>query len=1565
VSAPKGTLTADLRATIAEHKTEILKILSDTDFSRRLTPPPISRAPADAPAPLSFAQESLWFLDQLDPGNFVYNICRATRLTGPLDTSALERALNSLARRHEVLRTIFPSVGGRPAQVSARKSALTLRLVDLSQFSGIEREREAYRLVREEARKPFNLTEGPLLRTLLLRLGDKDHVFHLAIHHILSDAWSMAILFRDLWALYEAACTGRPATLPVLPIQYRDYAVWQREWLQGEILNSQLAYWKRQLGEKLPVLHLPTDRPRSPLSRFAGARLPLELPENLTAALNDLSSRERVTLFMTLLTAFKTLLYRYTGQEDIPVASPIANRSHAEVRELIGFFVNTLVLRTDLSGDPTFSRLLARVRDVCLEAYAHHDLPFEKLVQELQPERASSRNPLFQVMFILQNAPHSRPELSKLRVRRLDVETGTSKFDLTLALAERDGKLIGFLEYPTDLFDGPAIERMSGHFRTLLESVAADPDRPISALPLLTEAERSRLLIEWNDTDADYPRGSCVHELFEAQVERTPEAIALEFERSQMTYRELNVRAEQLAAYLRELGAGPEKLVGICLERSLEMIVGVLGILKAGGAYVPLDPTYPKERLSFILADTRASIVITKQRSVEALPRCNAKIVCLDVDSETIDRCEVLRRPRGVTPENLAYVIYTSGTTGDPKGVLISHRALCNHIAWTRRAIPLASTDAVLQKAALCFDASVWEIFAPLLSGARLVVARPEGERDSRYLVQLISEKQITILKLVPSLLRMLLAEEEFRNCASIRRVFCGGDVLSNALQEQFYAVLHAELYNLYGPTEACIDATSWRCQAKPGQTSVPIGRPIDNTEIYVVDRGLNIVPPGVPGELCIAGDGLARGYLNRPDLTSERFVPHPFATGRNTLLYRTGDLARYLPDGSLEFLGRSDHQVKIRGFRIELGDIEAALDKHPGVRESVVVARRPVKKEPDDSRYPADLHLVAYIVPRLEFPSVTELRDFLKRKLPEYMIPSSFILLEKLPLRNSGKIDRDALPLLDDTLPREGRVVSPRTEIEEIVRHAWIEVLNRETIGVHDNFFVLGGHSLLAAQIISRLRDGFNRSIPLRALFESPTCAGLSSRIEGIIRDGNGPAFPSVVPVERGASSSLSLNQEQLWNLERMFPGTHALNIPYVYRLGGTLDSNALERAFREIIRRHEIMRTVFGEENGSPAQFIKPVMGFELPVIDLSDSRRDQLAEPVSEIIAEERQRPFDLAAGPLFRTKLIRLSAIDHLWLLTIHHIIADQWSMRLLRGELAALYQAFSENRSSPLADPVIQFADFTRWERRLLAGGFFELQLEYWKKQLALPLSDLGFGGNNARNEFLDFRTGRRSIDFDDDLLAGLRALARQEDSTLFMVTIAALSVALYLYTGRQDIRIGTLVANRGRRETENMIGHFLNTVVLRAGIRPDATLREVLRDFRRLALDAHAHQELPFEYLARVLETERKLDRRSLFQVLCAYQKQDPEVALGGLTVAYWDRKQLGLDSNASITALDLVFSFRESSTKLTGSVNYKTSIFDDADMSDLLDLFHGSLRAMTFRPGCRVQDTCRTTVRN
>jgi len=1106
--------------------------------------------------PASFAQQRLWFLDQLFPGTSLYNVPTAIRLTGVLDLAALAESFNEIVRRHEVLRTTFGMVEGQPVQLIAPHLRVSLPLIDLQQLPVSEREAAAQKLIVQEMQQPFKLAQGPLLRLMLLKLSETEHVLAIALHHIIFDEWSIALLIRELGLLYTAFRAGKPSPLPELSIQYADFAHWQREWLQGEVRSSQLSYWRSQL-QNLSVLEIESNRPRPQEQSYRGATQLLELPKDLTAALLALSQQEGVTLFMTLLAAFQTLLYRYTGQTDIAVGSPIANRNRRELEELIGFFANSLVLRTDLSGNPTFRELLGRVRQVAVGAYAHQDLPFEKLVEELHPERNLSRNPLFQVVFALQNAPMEQLALPELTLSPFKVETTTTRFDLEFYLWEcsenfrnlwGDGwqqseGLRGILVYNTDLFEPSAIARMLQHFQTLLTGAVANPGTHLADLPLLSAAEQHQLLAEWNQTRCNYPDRLCIHQLFETQVAQSPNAVAVRFGERQFTYQELSSGSNQLANYLRKLGVGLETLVGICMEPSPAMVASLLGILKAGGAYVPLDPTYPPERLQFMLEDAQVSVLLTQRdfglpildfrldttdqdsetKEANKPPNLiqnhliqNPKVVCLEKDWEAIAQESEQNLTNQTTVDSLAYVVYTSGSTGTPKGVAVTHRAV-NRLACNTNYITFEPGDKVAQCSNISFDAATFEIWGALLNGAQLVGIDREVTLSPQDFAQEIQQQEISVLFLTTALFNQM-AREVPSAFGSLRYLLFGGEAVDvRWVQAVLKHGAPEHLLHVYGPTENTTFTSWYEVQDVPeAATSIPIGRAIANTQIYLLDTHLKPVPIGVTGEIYIGGDGLARGYLNRPELTAQRFIPNPFTkaevrsmkdetenslhTSSFTLhpserLYKTGDLARYLADGNLEFVGRSDDQVKLRGFRIELGEIETVLNQHPAVRECVVMVRENV------AGVLGDRGLVAYIVPNPEQNlTSSNLRSFLKTKLPNYMLPAAFVVLKALPLTANGKVDRQVLPPPDVARIGLGEINQPpRTSVEADLAQIWAEILGVEQVGISDDFFQLGGHSLLATQLVSRIRDRFGVQVPLRRVFETPSIEGLAQYIEAM----------------------------------------------------------------------------------------------------------------------------------------------------------------------------------------------------------------------------------------------------------------------------------------------------------------------------------------------------------------------------------------------------------------------------------------------------------------------------------
>jgi amino acid adenylation domain-containing protein len=1098
-SAPKGVLTPALQEELARLKPEIIELLNRGGSGAGARPTRMART---GDVPLSFVQQRLWFLDQLEPGTSTYTIAVRRRLHGPLDEAALAHALTELVRRHESLRTTFVTRNGEPRQQIMSPEPVVPEAIDLGSVPAPDREAVVEEHVHKEVQRPFSLARGPLFRPVLLRLAPDEHELIISIHHIVADGWSLGLIARELEALYQAHLTGGAAPLPELPLQYADFAIWQRQWLAGEVLETQRAYWRTRLAALPSPLALPTDRPRARQSSPAAASHDFSFPRPLADALRQLGRHEGVTPFMTMLAGFKAMLARFTGATDIALGTPVANRNHVELEPIVGFFANTLVLRTNLDGDPTFRELLRRVREVSLGAYAHQDMPFEKLVEDLKPDRKLGQNPLFQISFVFQSGTGAGGGSG------FDFVTVGSPFDLTLFVRETsEGGLNATIEYRRDLFRPETIARLAGHYRLLLEAAAAHPDHRLSALPLLDPAQRQRILVAWNATASDYPRERSIHGLFEDQVTATPDAVAVAFEGTTLTYRELDRRANRLAHYLRSQGVRPERPVGLWMERSPEMVVAVLGILKAGGAYAPFDLMAPPDRLAFMLRDARIDVLLTQERMLARLPAHDVRPICLDGDRRDVAAQPDTRLPDVATGDSLAYIMYTSGSTGEPKGVAVTHRGVVRLVRATDYA-HFGPDEVILQLAPLSFDASTFEIWGALLNGGRLAVP-PPGVVSVDELGALLERHRVTTLWLTAGLFHQVV-DQRVDVLRPLRQLLAGGDVLSvSHVRRALEALPGVRLANGYGPTEGTTFSCCYRIADEAGlERSVPIGRPIANTRVYVLDQHRQPVPIGVPGELWIAGDGLARGYVERPELTAERFVTQRLADRIEERLYRSGDVVRWLADGTLEFLGRQDTQVKLRGFRVELGEVESTIAQHPRVRDVAVLVR------PGPG---GDKRLVAYVVADGAL-APRDLRELLRSKLPEYMVPSAFVLLETLPLTANGKVDRARLPDPDEIREPAATVVPPRNEEERQLVAIWEEVLGVTGIGTRDNFFDLGGHSLLALRMFVRLEQSLRIRLPIATLFEAPTIEQLAAVVRQGGRTGQWRSLVAIQPAGRRA---------------------------------------------------------------------------------------------------------------------------------------------------------------------------------------------------------------------------------------------------------------------------------------------------------------------------------------------------------------------------------------------------------------------------------------------------------------
>ncbi|MEB3279243.1 MAG: amino acid adenylation domain-containing protein [Lyngbya sp.] len=1487
------------------------------------TAPPILPRPKDVQLPLSFAQQRLWFLEQFAPNSALYNIPFALRLEGTLNQTALEESLKEIIKRHEALRTNFVTVDGEATQIIQTAKNWSLSVVDYTDLHPIEREILAQKIAKEEAIHCFNLANESLIRSTLILLSDTEYLLVICMHHIVSDGWSMGVLVQELATLYNAYSQGQSVSLTPLPIQYADFALWQRQWLQGNVLENQLNYWKHQLADAPTLLSLPTDRPRPATQSFEGAIEPFSLSVELTNKLTELSAEQGTTLFMTLLAAFNTLLYRYTDQDNILVGTPIANRNRSEIEGLIGFFVNTLVMRTDLSGDPSFSELLKRVREMAMEAYIHQDLPFEMLVEALQPERDLSHAPLFQVMFILQNTPNSQVELTGLKVDPVRVKSDTAPFDLTLGMEKTPEGLVGAWEYNTDLFDAETIERMSGHLVTLLEAIVAHPKVPISQLPILTAGERQKILFEWNDTDEDYPFDRCLHQLFEEQVKRTPEAIAVEFDRQQLTYQQLNTQANQLAHYLQSLGVKPETFVGIYLERSLSMIVGLLAVLKAGGAYVPLDPDYPVQRLAYIAEDANIKLLLTQEKLLNSLPVEGAEVIILDGNSGVLISQSQENPVNTVKPENLSCLLYTSGSTGKPKGVMLTHEALVNHSSAIGEVFNLTDKDRVLQFASLGFDVAAEEIFPTWLKGGTVVLRPVQMFPDFASFAQFIEAEKLTVLNITPAYWHewtVAVSKSEATVPESLHLVAVGGDTVLPETVTMWKKLIgdRVTCLNVYGPTEASVTAVVYDLLNPQSEqvNSVLIGRPIANTQTYILDRHLQPVPVGVIGELHLGGVRLARGYLNRPELTEQKFLPNPFQDETKHRIYKTGDLACYLPDGNIECFGRIDNQVKIRGFRIELGEIEATLNRNPHVQTSCVILR-------EDT--PGDKRLVGYVVPfsQQQIPTISELRQFLSHHLPLYMVPSAFVFLESLPLTHNRKIDRRALPAPDLQGGQKDKYIAPRTATEEMLAQMWAQVLKVEQVGINDNFFELGGHSLLATQLVSRIRNIFKVELPLRELFASATIAQLADSIGRLQQQNLQITATPILPRTEEAEFSLSYAQNRLWFLDQLAPEVATYNIPMALGLEGTLNIFALEQSLQEIIRRHQTLQTNIITVGGEPKPIVQPENNWILSVIDLTHLPTGEQEIAAKEFVKQQVSQPFNLAKDSLIRTSLIVLSETEHWLFICIHHIVSDGWSMGVFLEELTALYEAYSQGQASPLTPLPIQYADFAVWQKQWLQGDVLQNQLNYWQEQLANAPGLLSLPTDRPRPPVQTFAGAYQPFKLSAELTQKLSDLCQEQGVTLFMTLLAAFDTLLYRYTGQSDILVGTPIANRNHSEIEGLIGFFSNTLVMRTDLSENPSFSELLTQVRNMAMDAYAHQDLPFEMLVEVLQPERVLSHTPLFQVAFVLQNTPIfQVELTGLTIT-------DLPIESTTAKFDLTLGMQNTADGLAGVFEYNTDLFD------------------------------------
>ncbi|MEX5558274.1 non-ribosomal peptide synthetase [Pseudomonas rhodesiae] len=1477
----------------------------------------------DDERPQSLAQNRLWITWQLDPRSSAYTIPGALRLRGELDEHAVRASFAQLIQRHDALRTRFYERDGQACQRIDAEVVFDLPLIDLGDLPTAEREARAARIREDQAHTPFDLEKGPLLRLTLVRLDDEDHQLLVTLHHIIADGWSLTILLDEFSRLYAAAVQGQALTLAPLAVSYADYGSWQRQWLADGEGQRQLAYWKAQLGDEHPVLSLATDHPRSAQHRRSAARHSVRLSTPLSEAIRQTALAHDSTPFMLLLAAFQTLLYRYSGQRDIRIGVPNANRPRQETQGLVGFFINTLVLRAELHGRMPFSELLAATRHTALGAQAHQDLPFEQLLEAFPQAREQG---LFQVMF-----NHQQRDLSALRrlpgmlADELPWHSREAKFDLQLHSEEdRNGRLSLSFDYADELFDAATIQRLAEHFIHLLNGVCEQPRQALGDLPLLPHDEQQA----WNAA----PCAPARQWLPEALGRHTSHATALVWDGGSLSFAQLHTQANRLAHYLRDKGVGPDVCVAIAAERSPQLLIGLLAIIKAGGAYVPLDPDYPAERLAYMLKDSGVHLLLTQTALLDRVPSADGVCV-IAMDSLHLDSWPTQAPGLHLHGDNLAYVIYTSGSTGQPKGVGNTHRALAERLQWMQATYRLDASDVLMQKAPISFDVSVWECFWPLISGCRLVLAGPGEHRDPHRIAQLVQTYGVTTLHFVPPLLQLFIDEPLSAECTSLRRLFCGGEALPAELRNRVLAQLPAvQLHNRYGPTETAINVTHWHCQAEDGERS-PIGRPLGNVICRVLDEHLNPLPAGVPGELCIAGIGLARGYLGRAGLTAERFVADPLGDA-GTRLYRTGDRVRWGRDGVLEYLGRLDQQVKLRGFRVEPEEIEARLLALDGIAQAVVQVR--------------DAQLIGYYTAHTALDEHA-VKAALAAELPEYMVPAQLMRLDAMPLSPSGKLDRRALP---EPVWHTREHVEPQTPLQQQIAAIWREVLGMPQVGLRDDFFALGGHSLLATQIVSRTRQACDVELPLRTLFDASELQAFVAQVALIQAAGQRNQHTAIARVDRRQPVPLSYSQQRMWFLWQMEPDSPAYNVGGMVRLRGVLDVGRFEAALQALIMRHETLRTTFPSVDGVACQQVSAQTGVRMDWRDMSALDATERQQRLQQLADHEAHTAFNLETGPLLRACLVKAGEQEHYLVLTLHHIVTEGWAMDIFARELSALYEAFIDERESPLAPLPVQYLDYSVWQRQWLESGERQRQLDYWTAQLGSEHPLLELPADRPRPPVQSHRGELYRFDLSDELAARVRAFNAEHGLTLFMTMTATLAVLLYRYSGQTDLRIGAPVANRIRPESEGLIGAFLNTQVLRCRLDGQMTVHQLFEHVRHTVIEGQSHQDLPFDHLVEALQPPRSAAYNPLFQVMCNVQRWEFQQSrqLAGMTVEY-------LANDARATKFDLNLEVTDLDHRLGCCLTYSTDLFDEPRIARMAEHWRNLLEALIADPRQRLSE--------
>ncbi len=1508
----------------------------------------MSRASRTGKIPLSFSQERLWFLQQLDKENKAYHVPRVLRIKGDLDVSLFERTFSEIIRRHEILRTVFPTIDGEPVQVIGEPFELKIPVLDLRDLNAAAQKRKIEAFVIEEGQRPFDFEHGPMLRVTVLKLKEDEHLLVSTEHHLVHDGWTQGVMLKEFIVIFTAYLNGEPSPLPELPIQYADFAIRQREYLHGERLKRHLDYWQKKLAGLPPLLELPTDRPRPPVISGRGTMKRLVLSAHLAAALRNFSKENDVTLFMTMLAVFKVLMFRYCGSEDLCIGTGIANRRVKELEGMLGMVINTIALRTQISGDMPVIDVLRRVKTTCLEAYEHQDTPFEKVVEVMRPERSLSYTPIFQVLYSFMDTPTGRLQLPNLELTVEPSHNRTSKFDMNivviLPVEGEAGEMLIDWEYNTDIFEAGTIERVLNHYKKLLQEVMTQPEKKISLLPMLGASEIRRLLYEWNCTEENFPREKTIYELFANRTVRTPDNTAVVFEERQFTYRGFHERVQRLGGVLKHKGAIPGKAVGLMLERSLEMLIGVFGILRAGCAYLPIAPEYPHGRKRYMIEDSQVSLLLTRspfRENWDEICECLTVEDLLSCQGDSHEPEEV-----AVTPGDPVYIIYTSGTTGRPKGTLIEHKSLVNRLNWMQRSYPLTEYDMILQKTPLFFDVSAWEIFWWLFCGASVFLLGAGKEKDSAAIIDAVERYRVTVIHFVPSMLNFFIDYVEeldsTNRISSLRYIFSSGEALLKQQVRSFNRLFRdheTRLVNLYGPTEATVDVTYFNCPTGEEVEPIPIGKPIDNIKIYILGQYLTPQPVGVYGEVCISGVGLARGYLNKPDLTAGKFSANPFE--QSGYLYRTGDLARWLPNGQIDFKGRQDHQVKIRGYRIELGEIESQLRNHDRIKKAVVVA---------GTHGDGDTFLCAYYEKNSgagEEITPNELKDYLGQRLPAYMIPFHFMRIDRIPLTPNGKIDRMKLPA--PRIAPSSLHTAPRDEMEKKLVEIWAKALGvkRELIGIDSNFFHLGGHSLKAMAVAAKILNELKVRMPVAKIFVGPSIRCLVE----MIKNGKYYQYTAPRPTEKKDYYALSSAQKRLYILHLMEHQNISYNMPVVLKLEGHLGAGKLEKALLRLTERHESLRTSINTINGEPFQKISGEVSFKIEYFDEAAGKKSgrgmDAREAAVRHIIKAFIRPFDLSQAPLLRVGLIKSGREENVLLVDMHHIITDGTSLNIFVEDLLKIYGG---EKLPPMS---IQYRDYLVWKQSIntTAEGKENLKAQeaYWLKEFEDEPPVLNLPLDFHRSAVQGFQGERVNFSIQERQTKGLKKLSREAGVTLYMLLLTVYIVLLAKIGGQEDIIIGTVTEGRDLEELSRVIGMFVKTLAIRSKPVGEKRFSGFLQEAKSTVLEAFENQDYPFEELVKTVSLNRDASRNPLFDTIFVLQNNGTlDIEIPGLNVQSYDYQRE--DSKFDLTLWGV-----ETGEKLLFTFEYRVKLFKSTTISRFVQYFRKIVDSLLERPDRKI----------